>query len=138
MENTDIVIGQVSINLNITESLVSNILITAFDGYYGACHYWATVDKIIKNDAEDLLDEVWYSAIIREREGEEDDVTLITVDAKNIIRGIEGLLATSSSLGLSIGQELLKAITTNDAGYIDADVADCVVQIAALGQVTYS
>jgi hypothetical protein len=136
MENTDIVIGQVTINMNITERMVSDILITAFDGHYGACHYWATVDKIVTNDAEDLLDEVWYSAVIRDNEAEED--ALITIDEKSIIRGIEGLLTASSSLGLSIGQSLMKAIATNDAGYIDGDVADCVVQIAALGQVTYS
>ena len=136
MENTDIVIGQVTINMNITERMVSDILITAFDGHYGACHYWATVDKIVTNDAEDLLDEVWYSAVIRDNEAEED--ALITIDEKSIIRGIEGLLTASSSLGLGIGQSLMKAIATNDAGYIDGDVADCVVQIAALGQVTYS
>lgn len=126
------VIGEVTTILPITVEMLDSVLIGAFDGGYGASYYWAEVEEIRVNG------EHWTEVLIREGDGGGDeDGKVYTINAENIIPAIQRFLTDDPPANKQITGYIRQAVQENDPGMIDADAADCIVQIAAFGQLVY-
>ena len=129
------VVGNVNITIDITERMVSDILISALDNPYGGSRYWVQNVRIKGNDAEDILDEIWYSATFEDSYGDHNPKYF--VNAEKVVAAIQNILSNNITVSPVICDTLSKAIRENDAGYVDADVADVILQVAVLGEIVY-
>lgn len=136
------VVGTITTALPITEAMVDCILVGGFDGTYGACSYWAVLNNLIVEKAEtpdgfDRWQEVKITDIIERDEGSGDE-NVYTINAKNITEAIQKFIDQNPPMANKIITEYIRrAVQENDPGMIDADAADCIVQVAAFGTVVY-
>lgn len=135
MNKTQNIVGTVSFDIDIYEDFVSDIIIGALDNPYGGSRYWVDNVKVKSNGAKDILDEVFFSATFDDSYA--DHPTHYFVDADKIVKAIQTILSNTLTISSSIYDMLAKAVRENDAGYIDADVADVVLQVAVLGEIVY-
>ena len=135
------VVGEVTMTLPVTAHMVDAVLVGAFDGSYGASFYWADVlnIKVTKPESGDILDELWYEVTLRENEDVADpkNAPVYTVNAKNITRAFHKFAKDKSPVNESITGYIQRALRENDPGYMDADCADVLVQLAVFGRLIY-
>ena len=127
------VIGEVTTILPITVEMLDSVLIGAFDGGYGASYYWAEVEEIRVNG------EHWTEVLLRQRDEFDEEIQrkVYLINAENIIPAIQRFLTDDPPANKQITGYIRQAVQENDPGIIDADAADCIVQIAAFGQLVY-
>ena len=142
--------------VNITKSyevddeFIGDVLVTAFDGDYGACWYWALAEDCedmtpagvdVNEDTKDYIGGPWWTAVRFTKPPSEDDPpesepTTVVIDKDLVVRGME-LVLTGQHTGPQIVGWLRQSVEENDAGMVDADVADCIVQCGLFGEVVY-
>lgn len=142
---------KVKIERELDEEFVGDVLITAFDGLYGACWYWAQSKR--RPDGSPAADivrhpggETWGSVHIAVR----DDflpLGIPAVDAGNDIgwtingsvvqTGMQRILDYWSKENY-IRTYILNAVADADAGCIDAEAADAIIQEGLLGKIVFS
>lgn len=128
--------------VKITEDFLSNILVTAFDANYGSCWRWCEPDEfriegrnhgLANGDHED----VWFSVTVINNA--QDDPKRFQkkyrVDHKILMEGIKRITWTP---GMRHHDLLVSALADNDAGMIDADLADMIVQLGLWREEIYS
>jgi len=140
----------ITINMKreLDDEFVSNVLITAFDGSYGGCWYWADLyrdgtepafrvtepdtwtgvrialgDQVEETTGEDVLDSLMEAGV--------------WVDADTIRVGIQRLLDGDVKVNDYILEYLTRAVAEADAGDVDSDVADCIVQAGVFGKLIF-
>lgn len=129
----------VTLERDLPASFLSDIMITAFDGSYGGCWYWAQPagdDWLRTNNKEDVLEQQWLSAAIIDKESADAEDDVFIVQLSTLRDGIQTLLA-DEPIRSDLMQHLHTAITELDAGEIDAELADCIVQTGLWGKVVY-
>lgn len=136
------VVGTITMTLPITEAMVDCILVGGFDGTYGACSYWASLNNLVVKKAEtpdgfDRWQEVKITDHIEREEGSGEE-NVYTINATNITEAIQKFLDENQHMANNtITGYIRRAVQENDPGMIDADAADCIVQVAAFGSVVY-
>ena len=136
------VVGTIAMTLPITEAMVDCILVGAFDGSYGACYYWAELNNVIikkpeTQDGFDCWQEVKITDVVERDEGSGDE-NVYTINATNITEAIQKFLDENQHMANNtITGYSRRAVQENDPGMIDADAADCIVQVAAFGSLLY-
>ena len=136
------VVGTITTTLPITEAMVDCILVGAFDGSYGVCYYWAELnDLVVKERAAPDGFESWQQVTVTdivERDEGSGEVNVYTINATNITEAIQKFLDENQHMANNtITGYIRRAVQENDPGMIDADAADCIVQVAAFGKVLY-
>ncbi len=106
------------------EQYLDDILTTAVEGGIG---YWSVGRNYVWSDDGPTSVEI--------REDGED--IWHTVDRSTIRKGMKILLSGATSVHESYLQTLRQANRDNDAGDIDAEIADMIVQVGVLGDVVY-
>lgn len=118
--------------IKITEGFLSSVLVTAFDANYGSCWRWCEPDEIrIEGRNHGLAngdhEDVWFSVTVINNC--QDDLKRFQrkycVDHKVIMAGIERI---TSIPGMRHHDTLVTALADDDAGMIDSDMADSIVQ----------
>ena len=128
--------------IKITEEVLSDILITAFDANYGGCWRWCEPDGIqvqgrnqglARGDHEDI----WISVTVINniQEDERRFQRKYIVNHKVLISGIEQITSTTGSLYHGV---LIDALAEGDTGMIDANMADTIVQLGLWREEIYS
>ena len=129
----------------IKKELMESILVTAFDGTYGGCWYWAQWGGmgLVKNgddwekvhiifdyeDAPTKMMQTCYSQLGM--------AGGVPVGYEEISVGIARIL-NSDEIRDDLREMLLRAVIENDGGDVDADLADCIVQEALFGTQVYA
>jgi hypothetical protein len=108
------------------EQYLDDITITAVEGGIG---YWSLGRNYVWSDEGPTSVEI--------RVEDEEDDTWHTVDRSAIRKGITRLLSGDMKVHESYVDVLRKADRHNDAGDIDATMADLIVQAAVLGEIVY-
>jgi hypothetical protein len=97
--------------------------------------YWLETRNYIDN-----INGAIPSAFIREDEEgafEEEKGEWVKMDTEFIMKGLTAILTGKCELNDSIYKYILEGCKQNDAGDIDAECCDCIVQAALLGEITY-
>ena len=112
---------------------LANVLITAVEGGIG---YWAHTEKYHwKQDKEGNMIE----ASVRIRDSEEHTGRWYEVTLETIATGIARLKDKEKKIAFNpqLKEAMLLADNEDDASYIDAAIADCIVQAALFGDIVY-
>jgi hypothetical protein len=124
----------IEIKTEVDGEFLSDILVTAFDGNYGGSWYWATPARDAGKWLFFDLDELWREVRIEEREAEEPKT--LHVRHAGVLRGVKRILR-GNLVHSSISEAVASAVRENDAGYIDATAADCIVQASIFNEIRY-
>ena len=108
------------------EQFLHDCIITAVEG---GINYWAEIVTYQLNG--DKVTSCW----VRDYECDDDTPKELSVDV--IADGIRKLLNGKAKLNRTTLNELRRAVAENDAGYVDAAVADAVAQVALFNEIVY-
>lgn len=124
---------KITVTRELTDEFVSDVLIVAFDGSLGACWYWS---KPAPTQWLAVVDDKWKQVLITEPESNEPNKVLL-VDESVVQRGIQLLIEHKVGINNDLFVHLMTAVLEGDAGEVDADVADCIIQAGLFGQIVY-
>jgi hypothetical protein len=127
----------VSLEFDVSDQLCADIMSTALEGGIG---YWAQADAIMRTpeNAEGSFDYVaCFIAELNDDESGYDWDNRYRLDYSVIRLGLQRLTQGTVKVNSEIKRDIYTAITENDAGFIDADGADCIVQAGLLGEIRY-
>jgi hypothetical protein len=136
---------------------LSDVMVTAFDGTYGGVWYWCepcTTTPLgrrlesaweIQKFGVSASYERWMAVWIKLREETGDDKIdrvlfqqSMRIDHKVIAKGMQMVLDDKDSNGNAINRgSLQSSILRQDAGDIDSEDADVIVQLGAMGEVIF-
>lgn len=125
----------VHIAFHISDQLCADILCTALEGGIG---YWSAADDIVKQTGTDpgCIVTDYVSCTLHPAENDE-DFEPVVLDYAAIRRGIARVLSPGFQVSSLIADYVRRGVAENDAGHIDADAADCIVQAGVLGEITF-
>lgn len=139
-------------NYEITDAFLSHVLETAVEG---ACSYWADVnaestgnaagiDDVRDFDVSDYVDE---DATDDDKDGlvytaasfvvSKDPTQGGTLDLQGIADAIERVASGEVEVPPAIREIILAAVRDGDASDIDAEAADCIVQVGLFDEIVY-
>lgn len=120
---------------------LGDILVTAFDGNYGGSWYWAAPAEeewLEVQHSDD--DQVWMQVKIVDKEDDldfdrDEEHTVYTVTHESLAKAIQKILLTEC-ISTDLMEQISRSVREGSAD-IDASAADCIVQMAVLGGITY-
>lgn len=118
--------NSITMTVNVSNDLLSNILTTAVEG---GTTYWAYILKV-ERDADHNVQ--WADFIDAETDEFQGRVTL-----SSVANGIERLLRPDFKVSGNIVKAVERAVCEDDAGEIDAEAADCIIQAALFDEIVY-
>lgn len=121
----------VTLKLPVSPELIDGIFITATEG---GVNHWCEETQNIRRESLINLGRIITSVDFRE----EDETEWYRVDQAKIADTLQKILDGTYISSPAIRESIVSAITEDDAGHIDSDGADCIIQYAALGEVRYS
>lgn len=133
----------VTINLNVTDQQCADILCTALEGGIG---YWSQCRNIKYRSVDPRVEfpptdrGAYESCEIAELNDDESDYdwknTARVLNYRTIVRGIKRICSDPRFSHLA--PKVIEDITTDNVGnYIDADLADCIVQVGLFNEIRY-
>lgn len=140
---------KVRVPVELGPDFVSDVLITAFDGTYGACWTWCSpvrenyLDEAPTGDADG--DTLWTECRVRVHENlsYEPPPYLkgrgLQVNADIIAKGLQAILYGCEDVppGTTLHDYISRGVREKDAGDIDAIGADVIVQMGLFGRVQF-
>lgn len=143
--------GDLTLRVEVTpeKQFWSDLMVTAFDGQYGGCWYWATPANdnwlhteamVAGHDVENL----WTATDIKLKEPLGDPLMDqmfndgYRVTWHTLCWGFKYALRGTDAYGQPAGySDLQKAMLQQDPGEVDADAIDVLVQMGVFGQVIF-
>jgi hypothetical protein len=124
----------VNVPVKLTEEMMGDIMCTALEGGIG---YWCAADDIVRKEREGghFFD---YASFMATPAEEDDEFLPQVVTYATIAQGVQRILAcdpkphVNSTIYAAVG-----SITQGDAGGIDADAADAIIQVGLFGELVY-
>lgn len=131
----------VNMQVEVPHTLLGDLMVTAFDGQYGGVWRcgWATDVEYHIDKAEKAIDNVWKAVTITTNYDEDLDEwpsPTVKVDWAMLVKGMQLILADEKYDG-SLRKRIAQAIMDDDAGELDANDADTIVQMAVFGKEVY-
>lgn len=120
-------IVSVQISFQLTEEMVDQILVTAFDGNYGGSLYWAEV-KELKHFPFTDGEQRWKQILLQDKE----DGHLHYVDGERLAPAIKKYIEDDC-----IRDSCLAETINSEATDFDAGEADHIIQLAIFEEVRY-
>ncbi|UVK63849.1 hypothetical protein SEA_LILYPAD_45 [Gordonia phage LilyPad] len=137
----------VEMQVELTPGFLDGVLVTAFDGDLGGSNYWLyDVDVFYNNINAPGSSRLWEAVEVKYLDSgsqvadeEDDELHEFTLDAESMAKGYALVLARKTEDGSPSRRSahFLEALVTNDAGMIDADDADLIVQYAVFGKAVF-
>ncbi|MGA2977941.1 MAG: hypothetical protein ABSF77_21795 [Spirochaetia bacterium] len=107
-----------------------DIFVTACEG---GINYWASFERYHHSHGEAPDHEGFFAKIL-----DTEEVKRYEIHRATIQNGLKAILSGKVNLRSDIKSSIALASIETDAGYIDADGADCIVQAGLFGHVIYS
>lgn len=132
----------ITLQRTLDDEFLSDVLITAFDGGVGACWYWCNPDRkggsalTHTGTGYGDPDYRWISMDIKYEDIVNDGWIPATITHEMIGKGIQ-LAIDGEFINDSIKMDIMRAVSESDCGYIDAEAADCIVQLGLFGEVIF-
>lgn len=130
---------KIKVERELSDEFVGDVLVTAFDGRYGGCWYWAA-PKVAEGDTSWLdydVNDVWLSVNVVDKE-DANDSKIYRVNAEVIQVGIQRIIdATEVKINEEIRNYILRGVLEEDGGDIDSTAADCIVQAGLFNEIVY-
>lgn len=124
----------IKIEVELDQEFISNVLITAFDGNYGGCWYWADIAHGTWLRVDDSGE--WLGCDIKPKDDEPPHSSYL-VDHSTLQSGIDLILSGTVQISPVVKTYITRAIIDRDAGDIDSEAADAIVQVGLFGEIVY-
>lgn len=120
--------------IELTPEFVSNVLITAFDGNYGGCWFWAAPanDDWLKVENPNTDDMRWVKVTIVDKEDDDSPSHVVTAD--QIAIGLTKMI----ELGGEWARDAFGWISDQEDADIDAEDANNIVNLGLFNELVYS
>lgn len=118
---------QITTNHELSRHFISDIFETA---QYSAIDYWCEYSAIHRSDTDPTI-------ITQMNVREEDEPDIIRISHDMVGKAIQSLIDGTVQVNSLTRSDILRAVLEDDTGYIDADAADVIIQVAALGEIRY-
>lgn len=126
----------INITIPVADAMCASVLCTAFESGQCGMGYWACAEDIVHGSADPLADDYYKEIVISDDEGDDPDWRF-TLDYAAIRNGIERVLSPGFSVNPTVRGYVMRAVCEDDAGHIDGDAADVIVQAACFNEIVY-
>jgi hypothetical protein len=132
--------SEIMVKVEITDQFVHDIFVTALEG---GINYWAGIRSYHwTNDRGETPDLAGFYAKLFDVDN---DNRKLTINRETIVRGLRTMLHGRPGAGKVRGVAptgtmrgmVAAAVVEQDAGLIDASLADCIVQMGLFGELVY-
>lgn len=128
---------KIDVEIELDRQFVYDALTTSIECGYNAVHYWGVVHKVERDSDLNVLR---YGLSLIEPIGDHNDEKIgsgVVVDSNTVQLGIQRLLDGSVPIDSIIRGYVFSAVIERDAGHIDADAADCIIQAGVFGELIF-
>lgn len=129
---------EVTVKFTLSDQLLRDVLCVALEGGIG---YWAEASdiKTIEVEVNGSPMTEYVSCTLTDAEGTDDEgndwTHSVTLDT--VAEGIRRIMSGEVRARRDIEDAIRAGVADNDAGHIDADAADVILQVALFGAITY-
>lgn len=133
--------ASISFKRELPAEFLGDIMVTAFDGQYGGCWYWASPNTrdgewlIVNDEGAKASDQIWLEARIQDNE-DPDEQWMVNHDV--LAKGIERILDGTVEVGRELLGSISQAVQDTDNADIDALGADLIVQAGLFSEQVYA
>lgn len=125
----------ITVTLPVSAEFVHDVFVTACEG---GINFWAEVDQYHWSDGNRNPDLYGFFATVRAYDIDDFDDAKFRVDASVIAAGLQQIAAGPVEyLGEGLRTTIIQAAIAGDAGDIDANDADTIVQVGLFGRLIY-
>lgn len=135
---------EMTADITLDDIFVDSILITAFDSAYGGSNYWVDnlddtgtrlkVRVYKKKDETEPLGTKWTAVLLTPEGPDKADYVPVMLNRESLSAAFTKLYNEHKGY---IGDYIRRSVVDDDPGDIDADAADCIVQMAVFGDIVY-
>lgn len=129
--------ASITVEIELSDRFIYDVLTTVVES--GAIDYWASFSEVNREvDTQDVI-----SAVIQDIDAEyhndrgEPEFANEELGYDQIVNGIQKLLDGTVPVAKYIRNYVDNGVRSDDAGEIDADAADAIVQAGVLGELIY-
>ena len=121
---------------HITDSECADILCTALEGGIG---YWSYAGRIVRQDTDEKVDYVGWRYVCADLFDNDTGEEFGTMNYETVRKGIRLMMGEKKVAYLSsyITEMVRDSFKGSDNFDIDADGADCIIQLGLLGEIVY-
>lgn len=119
----------IEIKKEISSSFIDGIFATAIEG---GINYWCVSAHTTENEKGEIV-----SAVFAEDEPQDENKPTFTVTSEGILEALKKLCERTVKVRSDIHDDVMRAIMEDDAGQIDSDLADTIIQIACFNELVY-
>lgn len=131
----------VTLAVELDAEFFSDIITTSIESGYGSVYYWDSLHRVHRewDNAElDILDRTALALVVTHQENLPGCVTeTVRIDHGMIAQVLGNILSGKVEVAPHIREYIDTAVREKDAGNIDADAADVIMQIATFGSIVY-
>ena len=121
----------VTVDIELKDEFLSDVMCIALEGGIG---YWCVASKIVRSTLQNSpLTYMQFNA----SDVDGDDFKSVPVNFDTIANGIKLALEPDARINGATREAIFRGVTCNDAGEIDADAADAIVQFGMFGRIVY-
>lgn len=127
----------VKATIELPHALLSGVLETAHEG---GINYWALVSDWQMADNPEAQDDLDRRLLLSFKVRDIEDPAhseVHEIDHEKLAFAIQQVLDSNAMLRKDIRESIVRSVMAGDAGDIDAEAADCLVQIALFGSIVY-
>lgn len=128
---------KLKMEVDVPEELLSDLMITAFDGTYGGCTSYGCFEAVSYDIDPDKSTGGWKAVTIRELPEDGKPFAEHRVTWETLVLGMQRLL-NKNDLRDDIREAIQEAVFNADGGEIDAGMIDTIVQFGLFNQEKYS
>lgn len=122
---------KVELDITIDRQMLHDIMVTAFDGDHGGSLFWINNDSVKLESSGPIEDaRIWDAVVFNEWSDDGWSDKEHRVDHFVLVKGIQALVNQG-------WQPIINAVLDGDAGEIDANLADSIVQEGLFGKQVY-
>lgn len=122
----------ITITFNVSPMFLADVLVSAIEGGIG---YWS---QTLVYKWEDLQPVDFHATILVPDDADPDnDPHQYVITPRKLLEGIQRVLAPGFQVNPQIRNAILQSVREDDAGNIDADAADVIVQAALFSEIVY-
>lgn len=118
-----------------SDEFLRDVAITAVEGWIS---YWATVEEYKWQDPVTGFELPWPIVRLSENDTSGVPVKNFILTARDLRGAVRRLCEGVTPINGFLRETLASAVDEDDAGMVDAELADCIVQVALFNEIVYS
>lgn len=126
--------NEVKLTVELTDEFLHDVMTNTVES--GATAYWAMIDHVIRDADLNVTEFQIVSNEIDLHVNSVEDM-LFVIDKAAIVKGINAVLDPKFQVAAYIQQYVIDAVKNGDAGFIDAEAGDVIVQATMFDEIVF-